>query len=273
MISGGRCWIAPSSAAVERRAAVLNEILTLDIYRYFMIFTRLGAALMLLPGFSGQLVAVRIRLLLALAFSLVLLPVVGTNYPPLPRQVPDMIALILSEALVGIYLGLFTQILMAAVNVAGTVISFQIGMTNAFSFDAVAEQQSSTLTALMANIALLALFATDMHHLMLRALADSYATFAPAQPLPLGDFSETLSHLMSASFGMGIQLAAPVLAFGLIFNAGLGLLSRLAPQIQVFFVALPLQLMSGLGMLLVSLSLMMLLFVRWFEASMMPFLR
>lgn len=252
---------------------MLNEILTLDIYRFFLIFTRLGAALMLMPGFSGQLVSTRIRLLIALALSLVLLPVVGTQYPALPRQVGTLVALIAGEALVGVYLGVLTQILMACLNIAGTFIGFQIGLTNAFSFDAVAEQQSSTLTALLSNIALVALFATDMHHLMIRAMADSYATFVPGQALPLDDFSETLGHLMSASFGLGVQLSAPVLTFGLVFNAALGLMSRLAPQIQVFFVAIPLQVVAGLGMLMVALPLMYMIFLRWFEAGLVPFLR
>lgn len=251
---------------------MLNEILTLDIYRFFLIFTRLGATIMLLPGFSGQLVSTRIRLLIALALSLLLLPVAGPLFPPLPRQVPNLILLIGGEVLVGIYLGVVTQMLMAALNIAGTFISFQIGLTNAFSFDAVAEQQSSTITALLANIALIAIFATDMHHLMLRALADSYATFVPGQPMMLGDFSETLGHLMSQSFGFGIQMAAPILAFGLIFNSGLGLLSRLTPQIQVFFVALPLQLIGGVAMLMVALPLMIMQFLRWFEAGLIPFL-
>ncbi|MGE5478228.1 MAG: flagellar biosynthetic protein FliR [Bacteroidales bacterium] len=252
---------------------MLNEILTLDIYRFFMIFTRLGAALLLMPGFAGQLVSTRIRLLLGLAFTLVLLPVVGNQYPPLPRHIGSMVALIVGEALVGIYLGVLTQVLMACLNIAGSFISFQVGLTNAFSFDSVAEQQSTTLTAFLANIALMALFATDMHHLMLRAMADSYGTFVPGQMPPLGDFAETLGHLMSASFGLGVQLSAPVLAFGLVFYSGLGMMSRLAPQIQVFFVAMPVQVVAGLGMLMVALPMMIMIFLRWFEAGLMPFLR
>ena len=252
---------------------MLNEIVTLDIYRFLMIFARLGAALMLMPGFSGQLVSTRIRLLLGLALTLVLLPVVGTLYPPLPRHMGGLLLLIMGEVLVGVYLGVLTQMLMACLNIAGTFIGFQVGLTNAFSFDAVAEQQGSTLTALVSTIGLLAVFATDMHHLMLRALADSYAIFTPGHALPLDDFSETLSHVMSASFGLGLQLSAPVLAFGLIFYAGLGLLSRLAPQIQVFFVALPLQVVAGLAMLMIALPLMVMLFLRWFETGLMPFLR
>lgn len=252
---------------------MLNEILTLDIYRFLLVFTRLGAALMLMPGFSGQLVSSRIRLLLGLALSMLLLPVVGGLYPPLPRHMGGLLLLIIGEVLVGVYLGIMTQMLMACLNIAGTFIGFQIGLTNAFSFDAVAEQQGSTLTALISTIGLLAILATDMHHMMLRALADSYAIFTPGHPLPLDDFSETLSHVMSASFGLGLQLSAPVLAFGLIFYSGLGLLSRLAPQIQVFFVALPLQVVAGLAMLMISLPLLVMLFLRWFEAGMMPFLR
>lgn len=252
---------------------MLNEILTLDIYRFFMIFTRVSAALMLFPGFSGRLVAARVRLLIALGLALVLLPVVGPLFPPLPRNVGGLMLLIGSEALVGVYLGVVTQVLMSSLNIAGTFIGFQIGLTNAFSFDAVAEQQSSTLTALFSNIALLAILSTDLHHLMLRALADSYAIFIPGQALPMDDFSETLGHMMSASFGFGIQAAAPILAFGLIFNVGLGLLSRLAPQIQVYFVGLPLQVIAGLWMLMVVLPLLMMTFLRWFESGMIPFLR
>lgn len=251
---------------------VLNDILTLDIYRFLMIVTRVGTVLMLLPGFGGRLVSVRIRLLLALAMSLVLLPALGDLYPPLPRRLGDLVVLILGEAMIGIYLGILTQVLMSALHVAGTFIGFQIGITNAFSFDAVAEQQSSTLTSFLNTLALVSIFATDLHHLMLRAVVDSYAVFAPGAPLPLDGFAETLARMMSASFGFAIKLASPLLAFGLIFYTALGLMSRLSPQIQVFFIALPLQLMGGLGMLMITLPLVMLLFMRWFEEGLIPFL-
>lgn len=251
---------------------LLNEILTLDIYRFFMIVTRVGTTLMLVPGFGGRMVSVRIRLLLALAMALVLLPSLGGLYPPLPRRLGDLVLMILAEAMVGVYLGIVTQALLAAMHVAGTFVGFQIGMTNAFSFDAVAEQQSSTLTSFLNTLAMVCIFATDLHHLMLRAMVDSYALFIPGQPLPLDDFTQTLAQMMSASFGFAIKLAAPLLAFGLIFYAALGLMSRLSPQIQVFFIALPLQLMGGLAMLMIALPLMMMLFLRYFEDGLIPFL-
>jgi flagellar biosynthetic protein FliR len=251
---------------------VLNEILTLDIYRFFLIFTRIGAALMIMPGMGGHLVSSRIRLIFGLAISLVLLPVIGTTLPPLPNRLSNLILLIGSEAMIGFYLGILTQALMSTLHVAGTFIGFQVGLTNAFSFDAVAEQQSSTLTALFTNTALIAIFATDLHHLMLRAIADSYAVLIPGQPLPLGDFAETLGRLLSASISFALQLAAPLLAFGMIYNVALGLMSRLSPQIQVFFIALPLQVLAGLWMMMVALPLIIMLFLRWFEDGLMPFL-
>ncbi|OJX68056.1 flagellar biosynthetic protein FliR [Magnetospirillum sp. 64-120] len=251
---------------------MLNEILTLDIYRFFLIFTRIGTAMIVLPGFGGQLVANRIRLILALAISLVMLPVVGASLPPLPTRLSGLVFLFGSEAMIGLYLGILTQTLMSTLNVAGTFIGFQIGLTNAFSFDTVAEQQSSTITAFLSNVALVAIFTTDLHHLMLRAVTDSYAVIVPGQPLPLNDFAETLSKLLSAAFNFALQLAAPLLAFGIIYNVALGLMSRMSPQIQVFFIALPLQVAGGLWMLMVALPLLILLFLRWFEQGLYPFL-
>lgn len=251
---------------------MLNDILTLDIYRFFLIFTRIGAALMIVPGLGGSLVPTRVRLIFALAMSLVLLPVLGGGLPPLPTRLSNLFFLIGSEAMIGLYLGILTQTLMSTLHVAGTFIGFQVGLTNAFSYDAVAEQQSSTLTAFFTNTALIAIFVTNLHHLMIEAIAGSYAVMVPGQPLPLGDFAETLSKLLSSSFNFALQLAAPLLAFGIIYNVALGLMSRLSPQIQVFFIALPLQVMAGLWMMMVALPLIIILFLRWFQDGLMPFL-
>ncbi|CAA7612796.1 flagellar biosynthetic protein FliR [Magnetospirillum sp. UT-4] len=251
---------------------MLNEILTLDVYRLMLIFTRVGAALMVMPGFGSQVINTRFRLLLALAVSLLLLPVIGPALPPLPRSQAALLLLVVGEVTVGAFLGILVQMLISVMHVAGTFIGFQIGLTNAFSFDAVAEQQSSTLTAFLNTVAIVVILASDLHHLMLRAMVDTYALLGPGETPPLGDMTETLSHLLSAAFGFAIKISAPLLAFGLIFYAALGLMSRMAPQIQVFFVVLPLQVMAGLGMLMVTLPLMMLLFMRWFEDGLVPYL-
>lgn len=251
---------------------MLNEILTTDIFRFFVLFTRLGAGLMFMPGFSGQRVPARMQLLFGLALAFLLLPVLGGMVPPLPKRTGQLVLLLMSEALIGIFIGMVVQVVMMALHLAATFMGFQTGLTNAFSFDFVAEQQSSLLTTFFATIALVVMFATDMHHMLLRAVVESYATFPPGQPAPVGEFSEMLTHLASSSFSMGLKLAAPLLAFGIIFYAAMGLLSRMVPQMQVFFVALPIQMIAGLWMMMVGLPLTMLVFLRYMDETVMPFL-
>lgn len=251
---------------------MLNEILTTDVYRFMMLFVRLAAAVMVMPGLGGQRVPTRVQLLFALALSFLLLPVLGAQVPAMPRTGGALVLLILGEVLVGVFLGMIAQATMAALHIAGTTMGFQTGLTNAFSFDAVAEQQSSLLTTFLTTLALVIIFSTDLHHLMLRAMVDSYDLFPVGRPLPLGEFTDTFARTLSDAFILGLKLAAPMIAFGLIFYAGLGLLSRLVPQMQVFFVGLPIQMIAGLWMLMVALPMIFLLFLRQFEETLVPFL-
>jgi flagellar biosynthetic protein FliR len=243
---------------------VLTELLTLDVYRLMLVFARLGSALMVLPGFGGHMVSPRVRLLLGMVVSFLMLPIIGPILPPLPPSTGLLVLLIFGEVTVGVFIGIVAQLLLSAINIAGTFIGFQTGLTNAFSFDPVAEQQSQLLTGFLSNVALTLIFAADLHHLMIRAMIDSYALFLPGQPLPWGDFAETAAHTLTESFKLGIQLAGPLVAFGLVFYTALGVLSRLVPQMQVFFVALPVQVMVGMWLLMVALPTIMLLFLRWF---------
>ncbi len=251
---------------------MLNQILATDIYRFLVVFTRLGAALMFMPGFGSTLVQARVRLLFGLSLAFLLLPVLGPKLPPAPEHPAALTLLLAGEAAVGIYLAMVAQFLFGAVNVAGTFISYQVGLTNAFSFDAVSQEQSQMLTGLLSNLALVIVFASGMDHLMLRALTDSYELFQPGAPLMVGDAAMTLAHLLSATFSLGLRLAAPVMVFGIVFQTGLGLLSRMVPQMQVFFIATPLQVLIGLWMLMVALPVVMLLFLQAFQAGLQPYL-
>lgn len=251
---------------------MLAEILDTNIFNFMLVFTRLGAAMMWMPGISGQLVPVRFRLLLALAITLVVLPVVAGQMPALPADPGRLILLILGEATVGIFIGVVVQMLMVSINLAATFIGFQVGLTNALVFDPVVEQQSSLLTGFLSNLALVVMFATSMHHLMLEAVVDSYRLFVPGQALPVGDLVQVVSQSLDEGFTLGVKLAAPLLVFGLVFYTALGLISKLAPQIPVFLVALPLQIIFGLSLLMMSLATFMMLFLRSFEDGMIRFL-
>jgi len=251
----------------------LTEYLSTNIYQFMLVFIRVSAALMAMPGLGGVLVQTRARLWVGMSLAFVILPVVTPVIPPLPHQPAELFLLILGEIVIGLFLGAVTQALLASVDMAGTFVGFQVGLTNAFSFDAVSQQQNQLLTGFLNTVALVVLFASDLHHQMLRAVVESYDMFHPGEPLMLGDFSTTLAHLATRAFEMGMRMAAPVLVFGLVFQSGMGLLSRLVPQMQIYFVAMPVQVLLGLWMLMVALPMMMFLFVQDFSAGLGPFLK
>jgi flagellar biosynthetic protein FliR len=251
---------------------VLSELLSLDVFRFLLVFTRLGTAMMLMPGFGGTLISTQIRLLLALSISFVVMPTLSGVLPSLPKDLGQMVLLVGSEAAVGLFLGTVIQVLLTALNLAGTMVGFQTGLTNAFSFDPISQQQSQLLTGFMSNLALVTIFASDLHHLMLRAVVDSYAVFRPGMDLPLGDFAETLGHMLTEAFRLGLQLSAPLTVFGLVFYTGLGVLSRLVPQMQVFFVSMPIQALVGMWLVMVSLPIVMMLFLSYFAEGLAPYL-
>jgi flagellar biosynthetic protein FliR len=115
----------------------------------------------------------------------------------------------------------------------------------------------------MLGVALI--FATDMHHLVIEAMNDSYAIFKPGEMPLTGDVAQHITQVISTAFRIGIQLAAPFIAFGLLFNLGLGVLSRLMPQMQVFFIGLPLSILLGLMLLVLTLGALMGMFTSYLQ--------
>lgn len=247
---------------------LFNQLLPATLFTFFMIFARVGSALMLMPGFGELYVAPRIRLLLALAISLVLLPVAGASIPPMPAAPLALLALMGGEIVVGIFFGVIAQALLSSLHTAGMVMAFQSGFANALAFDPNTNQQGSLTGLFLGITGLLFIFVTGSHHLMLRAVADSYTLFVPGDLLPVGDFSSAVVDTMSRSFALAMQMAAPFIVVGLLFYLGIGLLARLMPQVQVFFIAMPVQVGVGLLLLMLTVSAVMMVFSDHFAAVM-----
>jgi len=252
---------------------MLKDLLTLNVFGILLIFARVGTAIAVLPGFSAAYVPVRIRLGLALAISFLLGPVLAAGLPTLPGSVPGLGLLIAGEMLTGAFIGTIARVLISSLQTAGTVIAYTSSMANALIQDPIAEQQSSTVSGFLVLAGLTLIFVADMHHLMLRAIVDSYTIFVPGEGLPVGDFSHLLARHVADSFKLGLQLAAPFVITGLTYYIGLGLLGRLMPQLQVFFFGLPLQIAIQIWVLTVTFSGLMLVFMNHFAESYAAFLR
>ena len=115
-------------------------------------------------------------------------------------------------------------------------------------------------------VVMILLFATNLHHLIIAALHDSYSLFRPGEVPLTGDMAALITRTVAGAFRIGVQLSAPFIVFGLMLNLGLGLLSRLMPQMQVFFVGMPLTIMVGLVIFVLVLGAMMGTYLDGFEA-------
>ncbi len=224
-------------------------------YLYLLVFARVGVMLMLLPAFGEKMIMSRMRLSFALLFSLVIFPLV---YDQLPAFNSDnllaVFQVLLHEIAIGFILGGIGRLIVSGAQTAGSIIAFQIGLSAALGADPTnGGVQGALIGGFLSFLGIALIFATNLHHLILAGVYDSYMVFPPSSPLMLGDAADLAVQTMSKAFVIGVQMAAPFIVFGLVFYLGLGLLARLMPQVQVFFVAMPANI--GIGLLLIGLLL------------------
>ena len=248
------------------------EILPATAYIYILTFARIGAALMVLPALGEMSVSSRIRLVLALTVTAVLAPGAAVAYGTMPLGLGAIAVDIVSETATGLFLGLTARIFMSALQVAGTVIAFQSGLAFAMNVDPTQGIQGAIVGAYLGVLGIVMVFATDMHHLMLIALRDSYILFPPQAAFPASDFLQIAVATVSDAFSLGVQLAAPFLVLSLVFYLGVGILSKLIPQVQIFFVAMPANILLSFVLLFLVLGATMLWFLDRFEAVLMRFI-
>lgn len=244
---------------------MLRDLITGDLFSLIFVFARIGAAVMLLPGFGEVFVPGRVRLLLAVGITVVVTPVVGPYVPATPAGLLGMFAAIGHELVIGLFLGAMARIMVSALHTAGTIIGFQSSLSNAQLFDPVNANQGSLMGSFLNVLGVFLIFATNLHHLMLMAVIDSYSLFMPGSAIPVGDFSDVASRVLSRSFLLAMQMAAPFIVMGMLFYLGMGLVARLMPQVQIFFIAMPIQLFLGFMVMAMTLSASMMWFLGTFQ--------
>ena len=245
----------------------LQTLLPAEIFSYLLVFARIGTTISVLPGFGESYVSPRIRLLLALAITVVLTPIVSARLPDLPASPLTLMLLVGGEGLVGLFMGSVARVLLSALATGGAIVAFLVGLANAQLFNPLLSDQGALPGVFLSVLGLLLIFVTDTHHLMLMALLDSYNLFQPGAPLPLGDFADMLAQVVAGSFRIGMQIAAPFLMYAIVFYAGMGLLARLMVQMPIFFVAIPVQILLGLFTMLLTLPAILLWFLNYYQTT------
>jgi flagellar biosynthetic protein FliR len=242
-----------------------GQLLQGQVYAFLLVFARIGSILISMPGIGENFVPARTRLLLALMISLILLSFIGPNLPALPSSVAMIAQHITIEIFIGLFIGLIARLLLSTLEVAGMLISLQIGLSNAMILNPTLAAQGSITGAMMSMIGVVVIFESGLIDMIMKSFLISYTTFKPTVMFLTGDMAEFLSHTVNDSFSLALRLVAPFMVLGIVFQLTSGLIVKMIPQMQIFFVVAPLQIIFGLAIFAVSISAIMQVWTQGFE--------
>lgn len=231
---------------------------------FLLVLARVMGIFTQAPIFASHHIPRQGRVALSVICAMAIFSVV-----PFPKEFPlhliNLVLLILNQILVGLIIGYLSFIIMAGFQFAGELMDIQLGLSSAASFDPASGGTSNLLRRFQFYIAMLIYLIINGHHHLLRAIFKSF------ELVPVTGFTFTgnmIEHLIAISgdmFILAVQISAPVLASLFITQAALGLLARVAPQMNVFMMSFPLNMLVGMTLLAVSLPLINIAFRQYLE--------
>lgn len=220
---------------------------------FLFVFSRVAAIILFAPILGSAQVPSRLKVGLALVFSILIYPMVNTQTLPEPRGLFDLAIHIATDAAIGLAIAFAVRLIFTAVQVAGTVVDFQMGFGVVSVIDPQTQAQVSVTAQFQNMLAVLIFLAADAHHFIIGAVVESFNLIDPAHV----DFSnvtpEYILRIFSFMFLTAVKIAAPITAILFFLSVGLGLVARAVPQMNVFIVGFPLQI--GVGLIMVALAM------------------
>jgi flagellar biosynthetic protein FliR len=220
----------------------------------FAIFCRVGACLMIAPGFSNRQVPIRVRLYVAIAVSLALAPMLMTDVKPLVADaaVATLLGVLFGELARGLLIGLIARLLFMALQVITVFMTQLIGLSS-MPGTSLPDEQVPALANLFSITAAALMFIVGLHAQLVRGLVDSYAALPPGAGFGVQPALADIADKGSTAFFAALRIGAPFIAYSVLVNFAVGITNKLVPQIPVYFIATPFILIGGLFLLLFSL--------------------
>ncbi|MDI1471810.1 MAG: flagellar biosynthetic protein FliR [Thermodesulfovibrio sp.] len=226
-------------------------LLTTQIYKFIPVFIRVSIILFFLPYIGSRTVPIMFRFFFALSVSLAIMPFV-------PQREEDFFISLLNAVVFGLAIGLMIRIIIAAVETASQWMSMQIGFAVANIFNPQFGELMGPLTVFYEMFTIALFFSLDLHLSLIEIMVKTFQS--PAKFSFAGNVIE-LSYLL---FPLALKLSAPVLLVQVLMNIGLGFLSRIMPQANVFFVGFPLLLATGIAVMWLSVPIFTMVLSRAF---------
>lgn len=228
-------------------------------YLFLVILARMAAMVGSLPIFTSSRAAIRIRLGVAVAISLLLFPVLDFSLSQQEMTSVGFGLIILQQALLGLLLGFVVQLIFFAVQFGATIVGYQMGFAAAEILDPQYQQQVPLLSQFQNAIAILIFLALDVHHIIFRVIVRSYKLLPPGDMNITGNAVPYIVAMTGEMFVLGIQLVIPVLMVLMLSMFILGIMSRVFSQLQVFMLSFPINI--SLALIIIGLSMQMVVFI------------
>ena len=233
---------------------MLEELTVEFLFHLMLVFARLGTAFSQFPAIGSNYIFTRGKLSFSLIVSLIIMPIVTPYLPQYSNNFALNIGYLAIEILIGIIVSLAANIYFQALHFVGQIIAMQSGLGSAAFFDPEQRSQVTLFANFMSLVAIVFIFASDTHHIFIQAIIDSYSKFPPGELLDSGDVSKFVSFVINDSFILSFKIASPFLVVSLAMLTGSGMLARLMPNLQVFFVLTPAQIIVMFGVFYIVIN-------------------
>lgn len=232
----------------------LAELSNQTVILYMAGFLRIGSCFMYMPAIGDSTVSPMIRLILAVMSTIAIMPSIEQNIPVIKSIDGGAVLLLGQELMIGLCIALMSRIFLSAIHVAGMTIGSMLGLSIAMLFDPSQQSQSNTVGSFLSLTITMLLLANNVHMLFIQAIANSYHTIHFADIGQYGSLMEGIAQSVGKMWLIGIQMSAPFILVNIVLMFGSGVLAKLMPQLQIFFIMVPVQILLGILVLLVSLS-------------------
>lgn len=224
-----------------------------QVIGFMLVVARLSGLFLIAPVFSSPMIPPKIKLMALLVLAATLTPIVAPTAPEVPVSILPLILALGTETIIGFAIGFSVAIVFAAVQLGASLIDTSIGFSMASIIDPINNAQGAVLGSFYSMVATLAFLSVNGHHWLLAGFKRSFEVVALGVVPDIEQMMANLFTTFTQLFAMAFQIAAPVLITLLLVDVVLGIVSRVVPQMNVFFVGIPLKIGVGLVAVIVSL--------------------
>jgi flagellar biosynthetic protein FliR len=221
---------------------------------FALVFARVGAAMVLLPGLGETVAPAAVRIGLALSITILLLPDLQPMIPSVPEAGMRMGLMMVGEVITGLWFGWLARMIVVALPIGAQFIGYLTGLSSVLQPDPELGAQSSVFGKLFGMVAPMMLLATGLYKFMLTAMDGLFRLIPVGQILPAGDTTQVAIRAVGVGFALALQLASPFVVLGIAWQLAIGLMARIIPRVQIYFVSVSGQIMVGLALLAITSS-------------------